>query len=67
MTDTEKHVWAAIEDALYKVGDVDMRAGLSWIDEDGKARVVRAAIAALLPPPWADAENEIDTSNKDAS
>lgn len=47
MSEKERKVWAAIEDALHAVGDADIRAGLAWINDEGKQKVAQAAIEAM--------------------
>ena len=46
MTDLEKKVWIAIEEALYREGDSDIKAGLAWLSDESKQRIARAAIEA---------------------
>jgi len=47
MTELEQKVWKAIEEALFREGDADIRAGLAWLEEDGEQRIAQAAIEAM--------------------
>ena len=51
MTEQEKRVWEAIYEALCRVGDSDINAGLSWLasdtDDTNMTFVARAAICAV--------------------
>lgn len=47
MTKREQKVWDAIEAALNGIGDIDIRAGLAWIDDAEMRKVAQAAIAAI--------------------
>lgn len=47
MTRGEQLVWDAIEQALHDSEDVDIQAGLAWITDADKKRVVDAAVKAI--------------------
>lgn len=47
MNALEHRVWLAIESALNREGDSDIKAGLAWITEEQAERIARAAIEAV--------------------